>query len=534
MPCRLNCIVGFCSCWLVHASFAHALPIFGGATYDASTGTGVISMAGQLGGPRVNNAGVAVGTNSGKLSGVDKGYVVTRWSPTLAPEQLQGLGTTSSGQSFPKPSAINDAGVVVGSVTRYNELGTSLGTRPIRWDAGTTVGTELYMSADPTVSGQFGGTSGIDAAGNVYGTIGVTAGFPMRWAAGTTNGLYMPTLGTPTTGHGTGSVSFVAANGIATGSATAYNSSGGAMSTRPVRWNAQGEAPVDFPLVGGSFPKLSDINDHGAVIGSLNGTAVYYPADSTTHTVLKGFAVTDAGSTTARAIGNGDAIVGAAPKYVDGVLQYSAPVIWPTPTATPIELLSDNHGSRTTVLRVNSTGHSVGYTHDVTVSPFVDIAWLWSVDGSGINLQSLVTDPGWTLQSAYDISDTGFVVGEGGYDPDGAGPAATYRRLYSILVPQAGTYGQGDANFDTTVNFADLLVLAAHYGQTNSGDVNVADFNLDGSTNFTDLLQLAAHYATGPTGSFAGDWALAQAIVPEPSVVVSFSFIALLARRRRP
>ncbi|MFT3788682.1 MAG: GEVED domain-containing protein [Tepidisphaeraceae bacterium] len=61
----------------------------------------------------------------------------------------------------------------------------------------------------------------------------------------------------------------------------------------------------------------------------------------------------------------------------------------------------------------------------------------------------------------------------------------------------------GDANGDRTVNFADLLALAAHYGQPSGKDVGNGDFNYDGMTNFSDLLVLAAQYGKG-VGSPAG------------------------------
>jgi len=53
----------------------------------------------------------------------------------------------------------------------------------------------------------------------------------------------------------------------------------------------------------------------------------------------------------------------------------------------------------------------------------------------------------------------------------------------------------GDTNRDRTVNFADLLTLAQHYGTTGATYAN-GDINGDGSVNFTDLLALAQDYGT--------------------------------------
>jgi hypothetical protein len=48
----------------------------------------------------------------------------------------------------------------------------------------------------------------------------------------------------------------------------------------------------------------------------------------------------------------------------------------------------------------------------------------------------------------------------------------------------------GDANLDGTVSFADLLILAQHYGNTDAFWYQ-GDFNYDGKVDFTDLLKLA-------------------------------------------
>jgi fibronectin-binding autotransporter adhesin len=92
---------------------------------------------------------------------------------------------------------------------------------------------------------------------------------------------------------------------------------------------------------------------------------------------------------------------------------------------------------------------------------------------------------------------------------------------------------KGDATLDGTVNFDDLLKLAANYNQP--GNWATGDFNYDGNVNFDDLLGLAANYNQSFTGSFAGDWALAQASVPEPMALSTLACgaVALTARRRR-
>jgi autotransporter-associated beta strand protein len=87
----------------------------------------------------------------------------------------------------------------------------------------------------------------------------------------------------------------------------------------------------------------------------------------------------------------------------------------------------------------------------------------------------------------------------------------------------------GDATLDSTVNFDDLLRLAAKYNQAGTWDEG--DFNYDGVVTFDDLLILAANYNSSLPAS-AG-WAAAQA-VPEPGLMLaSFATAGLLARVRR-
>jgi hypothetical protein len=102
----------------------------------------------------------------------------------------------------------------------------------------------------------------------------------------------------------------------------------------------------------------------------------------------------------------------------------------------------------------------------------------------------------------------------------------------STSVVMRWTYS-GDADLNGTVNFDDLLRLAARYNQ--AGTWSQGDFNNDGVVNFDDLLKLAANY-NAPT--LAGDWALAQSAVPEPVAMTALlgTFGALLRakRQRRP
>jgi T5SS/PEP-CTERM-associated repeat protein len=90
----------------------------------------------------------------------------------------------------------------------------------------------------------------------------------------------------------------------------------------------------------------------------------------------------------------------------------------------------------------------------------------------------------------------------------------------------------GDATLDNVVNFDDLLKLAASYNATGKHWFD-GDFTYDGVVNFDDLLKLASNYNQTFSGSLSGDWALAQASVPEPTALALASAIAATSLRRR-
>jgi hypothetical protein len=91
---------------------------------------------------------------------------------------------------------------------------------------------------------------------------------------------------------------------------------------------------------------------------------------------------------------------------------------------------------------------------------------------------------------------------------------------------------KGDFNLDGTVNFDDLLRLASNYNVTSNVSWPQGDANYDGAVNFDDLLVLAANYNSTLSGSLGGDWALAQAAVPEPATLLAAQTLIALALAR--
>ena len=120
------------------------------------------------------------------------------------------------------------------------------------------------------------------------------------------------------------------------------------------------------------------------------------------------------------------------------------------------------------------------------------------------------------------------------------------KRLAVIYVPsleetasevQVVAAVAGDSDVDGRVNFADLVTLALNYNQQSGRAWQSGDFNGDGATTFADLVSLAQNYNYGTTtssASFEQDWALAQSLVPEPTLAFACAgAMALLPRRRR-
>lgn len=111
--------------------------------------------------------------------------------------------------------------------------------------------------------------------------------------------------------------------------------------------------------------------------------------------------------------------------------------------------------------------------------------------------------------------------------------AAYFPQLDQVLLP-------GDLNYDGSVGFDDLLILARHYGQTGA-TYEQGDVNGDGTVDFADLVTLARDYgqsldgAPSAGGGTGGIETSAISMVPEPHTqgLLALAVIATLPRRRK-
>jgi hypothetical protein len=463
----------------------------------------------------INQGGTVIASSVQYDQNASQGSRAVRYAfNSTSPTQLNSLGVSGGLFAYSNAFAINEAGASAGESTMYAQNGSVvLGRRAVRWQAGSTSTFLLDLFANNTNSSGYGNMSAValnesnTAVGNAmnYSGNNERGTRAMRWmvngAFGTLNGL-----GNAADGSFNASATGINNAGITIGRAQKFDASNTLLGNRAVRWGATGNAVSELGVLGGVGPdgqsdsEATDITENGLVVGwseknafgtSLGTRAVYWNASGNNAVELPNLGSAANGTTDgiARSANNGGAIVGTMDQYANGNFQAHRAVLW-------------NTAGTDTILDLNTL---------------------------------IAPNSGWVLTDAYGISETGFVVGAGSYTPTGL---SSRNAAWSMLVPQAGTYGKGDANLDTKVDFTDLVRLAQNYGQSNpSMAINVADFNLDGVTNFNDLVALAQNYNLNTQSNlqsdFASDWALAQSLVPEPMTLLAGAFaLPLIARRQ--
>lgn len=555
------------------------IPIFGGPTFENGIGATPVTMRSAPGGSVADGyaagTGVAYENNDATNEGT-RGY---RWD--VFGSAVQNLGDrvdSPFGSIAVTVFGVNRRGDAVGSIFSSLSLGPfgGSGTSAVRWAAGGNVEEPLAGLTPALPPGgpqppRFSEALAINTSGVAVGRSRLATVIfssvidrgdrAVRWDAGQQAVVDLGTPSTKADGFGMSRAVAVTDAGLIAGIYTQYDATDNDDGTRVARWLPGTTTPVALGTLGANGVGVTQCvvnaaNAGGTIVGTarrfLNAShvgvdvATRWDAATTTATELNGLGA--AGSfplaSAATDINTAGVVVGTARKNISGLFTNDRAVRWAAGSITPVELPVLSSGSLGTsnvrAVAINDSNVVVGIADRYAFGALQGTAAvLWRADNSILDLNTLLPPgSGWQLSSAADISTAGFITGEGTFDPPGA--ATPYQRAWMMLVPEAGTYGRGDANFDGAVGFDDLLILAQNYGQANTTlRAVVGDLDLDGMTDFDDLLRIAQHYGStslaaatdASRASFESDWALARSMVPEPVGV--FCGLALVGCRRR-
>lgn len=360
----------------------------------------------------------------GEISTEHPDRVPARWAASgsaATPLEHPPVVGDPNGWGSPFLHDLNDAGTAVGTVwrTELDEYGVpvDLGTRPGRWEASGTALTELGLLRANSEGLQVGAAHAINSAGIAVGVSGKNnldgsnAGWSaVRWEASGTAATELGNLGTARN-YGlypdgwTESFAFaVNSAGTAVGYANVYDEAGQLLRQHaPVRWDPSGTA-----------------TELGQLAVNADASVVWSPA-----------ALNDVGT----------AVGWARKARDDGVLVGTRAVRWDASGPEAIELgnLGTSFGiTYSEALAVNATGTAVGFadTYSATDAFLGEHAVYWGDDTIAIDLNTLIDrSSGWVLSRALEISDTGWIVGFGAFDADGAGGQAAYFRHFLMHVP---------------------------------------------------------------------------------------------------
>lgn len=495
-------------------------------------------------------------TNNGRalamVTGTERSYPI-RWGVGMTESVLMGPSSVPATVDV-NGFAINSTGTVAGATITLEPPYTSYA---LRWGATTTTPTVLHALNAPFTSPFPRIARDMNEAGVAVGAsvpLGTELKLsPVKWNAGTQTATGLATL----SGDANSAALVISDSGWIGGVTSNATLDIQFADARPVRWNPSGQiselGSLSFDPDGNSQAFINQMNNSGVSVGmaalyandgtALGSRAVRWGSSSTAISQLQAYNVTgDSDLWQSEALSVNDAGVSIGNAFFTGDVFDQRAMRWQS-NSTNFELLNDPNNEdpeQSGANQINNLGTIAGYTFANNTSDPLAVIW---PKGSNIavDLNTRISNDAWGLEYATHVSDTGFVAGRGFFDPDAGGPIDSYTKLFVMLVPEAGTYGMGDANFDTNINFDDLLIVAQNYDQANPDQsYNVGDFNLDGETDFNDLLLIAQNYgfeltalqSSQLTSGFLSDWSAARASIPEPGILV-FAPLALLATIRR-
>ncbi|HVT81209.1 MAG TPA: hypothetical protein VHM90_11185 [Phycisphaerae bacterium] len=228
----------------------------------------------------INNPGVAVGYAYVFSGATFNGYRAVRWDAgSTAATALGNLGLSASGGTLAQAIAINDAGTTVGYASKMSST-FNFGFRAVRWDAGTTVATELGNLAASATGSSDTQAFAINASGTAVGLgdkfIGPAdkGSRAIRWDAGSTLATELDALGTNLSGVTESTAYAINAAGTAVGEANKY-SGNTSLGARAVRWDAGTTAAVELATLGTNLSGFTDarayaVNASGMAAGLAN------------------------------------------------------------------------------------------------------------------------------------------------------------------------------------------------------------------------------------------------------------------------
>jgi uncharacterized membrane protein len=370
---------------------------------DAMAQVRAINSAGTVTGVHATGVVHTRSTGGVSLSTTNSVGNPARWpSPATTVQTLPDLAGTAAARG--SAYAINNLGTILGSFTKFKPSGELNGSRVARWEPGATTATELgVLDTNPdALSGALGISINSSGAAVGYVTDATVVLQPVRWDAGQTAATKLDNLGTPVGASTDGAAMSINDSGVAVGYARKFSPTGSNLGLRAVRWNAGGTAATELGNLGTDSNVVAvAINNAGTVIGLTERQKTTFPFNFIPHAIR-----------------------------------------WNADSTTPFELTAIATDGQSIPFAINSQGIVVGSADAPRpASSILDQhAVLWGTDGVPVDLNSLI-DPssGWTLTQATDISDTGWILGAGQFDPDGAGSRAAYSRMFLMQVPEPST-----------------------------------------------------------------------------------------------
>jgi hypothetical protein len=446
----------------------------------------------------INASGTIVGTADAYYGSFPISRAVKWGAGGTSITQLQSFGGgVQNGQpGYAHAWGINDTDVSVGWATQYDPDFSSVGNQPVRWDAAGSItplqNLSSYPIGDPVPIAHIadGAAYAINnsnvAVGHGVLYLGTVDGAQrghraVRWdAAGSATRL--GDLGADPTGHTISEAWFINDAGNAVGYADKYDIEGNNDGPRAVRWNQGSTTALELETL-------------GTAADGVSSTRVY-------------------------ALNDAEVSVGVANEYSGGLDQGSRAVLWDN-SGQVTELAHFPSYEYSEAYDVNEAGMVVGIAQK-EVTEFV--ATYWDTSGNPVDLNTLIAPgSGWSLYQALAISETGWIVGTGYYDPPGDQNA--YERVFMLQVPVPVALA-GDYNGDDTVDAADYTVWRDNLGtnvtllnDTTPSSVIDYDYNV-WRANFGATIGEAAFSAAGTN-------------VPEPPALLLAALAATVALLRR-